>query len=152
MTLPYKLLALLVGLLAAFGGGYYYGSGQVVTNTVTQKGDTVTVTKDHVITQIVETHADGTSTTTTKTEEVSTNQKSQTSEVSRNVSPGAASGPNYRLGAQYWVGSISDVTKGKSDQLGITGSRRLLGPVWLDGEVRPFGDKKEVAVGASVQF
>lgn len=143
------IIALLIPI-AAFSGGYYYGSGNVITKIVETKGETVTVVKDRIITRTVVRHPDGTVTETTKEEEINHNTTSTTTVRDNSTIPKARA--DYRLGAQYWVGSISDAGGWNNDHLGITGSRRVWGPVWVDASARPFGPKKEISLGLAMEF
>lgn len=148
MSLPYKLLAILLVFLAAFGAGYYYAPTKTITQEVEKvvtRVDTQIV--DHVITKTVERKPDGTTVeTTTEEDKKQTTEQKDTSTVSKST-PGST-GPDYRIGARYWVGNAADVLRPGYDRIGISLGRRVLGPVWIDLEV----NKKEVAFGIDVTF
>lgn len=154
MTLPYKLLAALIMFLSAFGIGYWKGSGQVVEKIVKEQGETKTIVQDHIITKTIVRNPDGTTTETTKDETIAKQEETHTSKVATETGPNSAgAGGRYKLGLQYWAGSSSDIlrpTDWKS-QLGIQAGYNVFGPIWIDGEIRPWGHK-EAALGFSFQF
>lgn len=148
----WKIGLALIVLIGAFGGGYYYGSGNVITNTVTVKGDTVTQTVDHVVTQIVEKKPDGTVTTTTKTEEVAAHTETKESQTATQTVP-ASVGASYKVGAEYWANSVNSLGDwNRPDNYSVYLSRRMVGPLWGDVQVRPTGSQKSVALGLSVEW
>lgn len=144
----YRVIAILILACGLLGAGYYWGSGQVVV----EKGETVTVVRDRIVTRIVEVKPDGTTTTTESTEEH--HQDTSHTEVHEGPSTSSKVQANYRLGLSYWAGSPADVLELRRgyDGLSLSASRRIIGPIWIDGQVRPFGDRKEVALGLFVQF
>lgn len=138
----WKVALALILLAAAAGTGYYYGSG----NVVKEKGETITVIRDRIVTHTVIRNPDGTVTETTKEEEIN----HSTASVTESTTPKAQS--RYRVGANYSLARRSDITDAGIRNMGITGSIRALGPIWLDAEIRPFGPRKEAAVGVSIEF
>lgn len=151
------IIALLIPI-AAFGGGYYYGNQnvKVTEKTVTIQGDTKIVFKDRIVTKTIIRSPDGTVTETTKEEEISQETSSHTSSnmASTETSNTGNTKEKYRIGANYWSRSPSDfIQPGNwSDRIGVSGSRRIIGPVWLDVEGRFGTRERQVAVGVSVTW
>lgn len=148
----WKIGLALIVLAACFGGGYYYGSGNVIEKIVKEQGETHTVIQDHVITRTVEKKPDGTTVETTKDETVEKQEETKTSSTVRDTAPGE-NRPNYTVGASYWVRSSTDALGfGRQlDGYSFSVSRRLVGPLRGDVQARPFG-RREVALGLSVEF
>jgi hypothetical protein len=142
----YKIIAALVLALCFLAGGYYWGSG----NVIVEKGETVTVIKDRIITKTITRKPDGTIIETVKEEEHDSSQTNTT--VS--TKPGPENKANYRIGAAYWVRSTADVLRPEKpyDGISLSVSRRIAGPAWVDVLAKPFGVRREVALGVSVQW
>lgn len=138
------LLAVL-GLVLAFAGGLYVGSGRVTKEVVEVKGEEKTVFKDRIVTVVKETRPDGTVKETTKTEDREGSTQSKSTQV---ASKTEAYNPDWKVGAIYHY------QYGSRDQLSYmadvqaTVSRRILGPVFVDVGV----GVKAVSLGASVEF
>lgn len=143
MTLPYKILAGLILILAVFLGGYYSGKGdveiQTVEKIVEREGKTVTVVKDHIITVTKTVEPDGTTTEVTKTEDKSTDKTKETHVTDLDKS--TVTTPvlsRYSLGL---FGQVRDIQVSKLQevhpQLGISAGVRTFGDVWLKLGVIP---------------
>lgn len=149
MSVMYKLLAVLVLLGLAFGAGMYIGRGtqQVITQDriVYKEGETKVV--DHIVTVTRTVQKDGTVTETTKTEDKDTDKKTAEKEKDHSsvVTPMLS---QYKLGIRLHelrsTGDLTDYTKVELDV-----SRRVLGPLWLDGGI---GIDKSITLGVSYEF
>ena len=142
----YKIIAALILALCFLAGGYYWGSG----NVIVEKGETVTVIKDRIITKTIIRRPDGTTEEVIKEETI--NHETSNTQVS--TKPGPENKANYRIGAAYWVRSTADVLRPEKpyDGVSLSVSRRIAGPAWIDVLAKPFGVRREVALGFSVQF
>ena len=146
----WKLGLAVVVLLSSFGVGWYYGSGQKEVQVITKEGKTTTIVKDKIITKIVEVFPDGTRKETTKEEESS--RKETIKETITDT--GTPVKEDYRVGAAYWVRNVSDVMEPGhiSNGLSVSLSRRVAGPIWVEVQGRPSGNRKELAVGVAIQW
>lgn len=147
MKLTRTRIALLtiLGLVLAFAGGLYIGSGRVTKEVVEVKGEERTVFKDRIVTVVKETRPDGTVKETTKTEDREGSSESRSTQTASKTEVGKA---------DWKVGAIYHHTYGSREQLSYmadvqaTLSRRILGPVFVDVGV----GVKAISIGASVEF
>lgn len=147
MTLPYKLLAGIILLLAAAGIGYYYGNNNVKEQIVYKDVIREQIV-EKIVTKTVIRRPDGTVEEIVREEDRQTDSKtnSEGTRTVRNVSP------NYRASAALWAGSPSSFQQPSGANLGVGISRRIVGPAWIEVQARPLGNKKEVAVGVAWEF
>lgn len=137
------VLALLIPV-AAFGGGYYLASNKVVEVEKIVTKDKIVV-QEKIVTRTIVRKPDGTVTETVKEEIRDTKEETIKKETEQSRGSSYA---DYRVGARYWVGSLSDVARPGYDRIGVSVGRRLVGPIWLDLEAT----KREAALGVSVTW
>lgn len=160
----WRSLAVLVAMVACFGGGAYLGRQSVepqiqVQEKIVEKEKIVTVevdkrheTKD--ATTVTVTKPDG-ATTTTTTEHTETKEEKSAStkkDTSKTDDTRPAVEPDkYRVGA-FAARSLPSIIADPfaMPNWGVAAGMRVLGPAWVDGSYN-FGNK-DITLGLSVQF
>ena len=145
MSLPYKILAIIVVLCTTFGIAYWEGRNSVAPEIQTviqkEKADTQIVYRDRIVTvtKVITKKPDGTTTETdtTKTEESNkeTDKEVDTSTDSKQIVPTNLEPPKYSLGVRY-IAEYKDLfpapTGGSLANWEGSLGYRVIGPAWLD--------------------
>lgn len=142
----YKYIFVIAFIVATFGAGFYLGKGQKEVQIIEKTGETQVVYQDRIVTVTKTVQPDGTVTETTKTEDQSKNTNIKTVDDSTRTT---AIATQYKVGAKYVAQYSAFLTGSRGlDNVEIDGSRRLLGPVWIDLGIR----RESAALGLSVEF
>lgn len=134
MSLRFKILALILGLLATFSGGTYAGwrwRGEKVVTVTDIK--TEVVEKEKVVTKTVivkEKKPDGTTTTTTTTEKVEDTVVKTEKEQPQSVAGLLPSRRDWSLGVMATPRMDADWYRPTGVEIGY----RMVGAVWVTGE------------------
>ena len=139
MSLPYKVLAVLVLVLAAGATGYWQGRGDIqvreVEKVVEKEGKTEVVYRDRIVTVTKIVRPDGTVEETTREEEHEHEETTESRETAADrETEKTPTQSRYSLGISYSPSADSfDWREGKDGvvrDLGLEVGYRLVGPVW----------------------
>lgn len=154
MTLPYKILGVLIILLGVFLGGFYSGRGEkqveTVEKVVEKQGEVQVVYRDHIITVTKIVKPDGTVTEVTKTEDQDKKTDTKTDVVTDDkqviTTPQLS---RYSLGL---FGQIRDIQLSQlpRPQLGVSAGVRVVGDIWAKLGIVPAD--KSISLGIDIHF
>jgi hypothetical protein len=137
-------LGVCIVALAMFGLGYWQGKQGVPTSITEIKQEERVVYKDRIVTVIKTQKPDGTIVEETRTEDREGVKESS----SNNKEQIAAKSPSqYKLGVSYQF-DYNELLEKDTAKVFVTGSRRIIGPVWLDVQA----SSKSSLLGISWEF
>lgn len=143
-----NILIAAVVLIGTFGTGFYLGRGQVQVEEkiVYKEGETRIIEKEVIREKII--RPDGTIEERVIEKDKDTDSKTRDTETDKSVKPILAQ-YSLGLGLRVDLGEINKLREVSYENVVITGGRRLLGPLWLDGSV---GLDKQITVGVRYEF
>lgn len=151
MSLPYKLLALLIVLAGTFVGGFFLGKGKKEVTTITKQGEKEVVYKDRIVTKIIEKKPDGTIIEKTVTEDKSGKTTEKQVDKSTQVKSALAK-YSLGLGIERIVTTESigktfrEYTESYYGSVGV----RVWGPAWAELQYQP--RTNELRLGLRVEL